>query len=74
VRPDHLFLGTIADNNADMGAKGRRRGPPSKLTKKAIRQIEASSATGRELGQHFGVSEATIRAIRRYGQTWRPHK
>ena len=23
VRPDHLFLGTIADNNADMRAKGR---------------------------------------------------
>lgn len=23
VRPDHLFLGTLADNNADMKAKGR---------------------------------------------------
>lgn len=23
VRPDHLFLGTKADNNADMRAKGR---------------------------------------------------
>lgn len=23
VRPDHLFLGTVADNNADMTAKGR---------------------------------------------------
>lgn len=26
VRPDHLFLGTIAENNADKCAKGRRRG------------------------------------------------
>jgi hypothetical protein len=23
VRPDHLFLGTLADNNRDMAAKGR---------------------------------------------------
>jgi len=23
VRPDHLFIGTVADNNADMFAKGR---------------------------------------------------
>lgn len=26
VRPDHLFLGTAADNNADMKSKGRARG------------------------------------------------
>lgn len=25
VRPDHLFLGTIADNNADKMSKGRNR-------------------------------------------------
>lgn len=27
VRPDHLFLGTVADNNRDMIAKGRHRSP-----------------------------------------------
>lgn len=27
VRPDHLFLGTPAENMADMVAKGRARGP-----------------------------------------------
>jgi hypothetical protein len=29
VRPDHLFIGTIADNNRDMEIKGRRRFGPS---------------------------------------------
>lgn len=28
VRPDHLFVGTIADNNVDMRSKGRARGGP----------------------------------------------
>lgn len=30
--PDHLFLGTAADNNADMLAKGRASGGPSRGT------------------------------------------
>jgi hypothetical protein len=29
VRPDHLFLGTKADNTADMWAKGRQGGAPA---------------------------------------------
>jgi hypothetical protein len=30
VRPDHLFIGTRADNNADMRAKGRGSKPPNR--------------------------------------------
>lgn len=30
VRPDHLFLGTAADNSADMVKKGRVASPPGK--------------------------------------------
>lgn len=32
VRPDHLFVGTIADNNADMVAKGRNKNQGHALT------------------------------------------
>lgn len=31
VRPDHLWIGTIADNNADMRAKGRGVNPPRRV-------------------------------------------
>jgi hypothetical protein len=72
VRPDHLTAGTIADNNADMQAKGRARGPEPKLTTKAIRLIGVSSAKNIDLAHRFGVSETTIRAVRRYGKPWRP--
>lgn len=73
VRPDHLFLGSIADNNADMAAKGRRgisgfvRVPRkqtgtdnhmAKLTDEVVRDIRARYASG-------GASLSTL--AREYG-------
>ena len=87
VNPDHLFLGTIADNNADMGAKGRRRGggapagddhPLRKLTDAEIAEIRTAYQPGRvtykELGRRYGVNLATVaRYANPDGQdfTWR---
>ena len=78
VRPDHLFLGTQADNNADMGAKGRRRGgslagtinPKAKLTELDVRAIRRSLAMGIDLARKYGVTPANISDVRN-GHTWR---
>lgn len=73
VRVSHLFLGTLAENNADMGTKGRRRGPPSKLTAALVRLIRSSDASGRVIAKKVGVSETTVRAVRNW-RVWRQTK
>ena len=72
VNPEHLFLGTPADNAQDMTKKGRgRRGErhgSSKLTAQQVSRIKAMLADDRmymsEIAREFGVSQTTIRAIR----------
>lgn len=68
--PDHLFLGTQADNMADASAKGRMsRGEArhnARLTESAVRAIRQSRAAGVSslvLAREFGVSPRTIRDV-----------
>lgn len=68
IRPSHLFLGTPADNNADMHKKGRNvrgeRTAKAKLTAAKVRQIRAlwrpRKVSARYLGARFGVSERQV--------------
>jgi len=78
VRPDHLFLGTDADNVADMFAKGRspsRVGEGNgrvKLTWAKVAEIRAAPTSRgvlHRLAQQYGVSWWTIRDIR-CGRRW----
>ncbi len=69
VRPSHLFLGTVADNNADMKAKGRQVCGESvvgvKLTESDVRSIRRLSGkfTQVEIAFLFGICERQVRRI-----------
>ena len=80
VRPDHLFLGTHADNMADASAKGRtnRSGMPgskngrAKLTEDDVRNIMSKLNSGvscTDLARYHKVSKYTISHIA-CGHTW----
>jgi hypothetical protein len=82
VNPDHLFLGTQADNVADMISKGRGRtvpqygesNPMSRLTAQQVSAIRTEYAAGgisqKNLALKFGVTAMTVnRAVNR--RTWK---
>ena len=79
VNPEHLFLGTQADNVLDMVRKGRmvtpdRRGARNgraKLTVDEVRAIRAARGleTQRETGARFGVSNQLVSRIQA-GAAW----
>jgi hypothetical protein len=76
--PDHLWLGTHADNMADMKAKGRGRnghtfGYRAKLSAEQVREIRArwrDWPSWAALGRHYGVHEKTVRSAALY-PPWR---
>ena len=70
VNPDHLFLGTQADNLQDMANKDRRKGERHsnhKLTDTQVREIRDLYAQGgishSQLARQFGVNRGTIQFI-----------
>lgn len=74
VNPEHLFLGTCADNNRDCVTKGRQargeRAGSAKLSESQVREILLSQDATKTLARRFNLAPATIRSIRD-GRTWR---
>lgn len=80
VNPGHLFLGTAAENMADMARKGRAAGfrrkghahPLAKLDAEsvaAIRRAVASGITQRCVAAMFRIGQSTVCHIA-HGQRW----
>lgn len=73
VNPDHLFLGTSADNNRDRHRKGRSKNldrgeshPKAKLSWQevaAMRGLSVSGWTQQALADRFGVSRGNVSKI-----------
>lgn len=80
VNPNHLFLGTQAENNADMTIKNRQahgeRVPTAKLTRHEVQEIRAlyrpqSRIFGSyALGRRYGIAPSSILRIVK-GVRWR---
>lgn len=81
INPDHLFLGTLGENNTDRKRKGRnanRRGEQNtqaKLTAKDVAAIRHLATTGRfshqAIGKMFGIGQQQTSSIIS-GRAW-PH-
>ncbi len=76
INPEHLFLGTCADNHADRNEKGRQargeRSGSSKLTRSKVvnmRILAALGATAKDCGAWFGVAGHSA-ALAIKGFTW----
>lgn len=77
VNPDHLFLGTQADNMHDMKRKGRaskgERHPSTRLTADDVRGIRERRRNTTEtlvaIGNRYGVKLETVYSIV-HGRVW----
>lgn len=74
VNPTHLFLGTAADNMADMVAKGRSmRGMANykaKLTGRQVADIRDAPGMYTEVAAQFGITPVQVSNIKR-GKSWK---
>lgn len=74
--PDHLCIGSHADNMADMKAKGRRKSigvgsanGRAKLSAEQVIAIRQDKRGKRTIAPEYGISPAQVQRIRR-GQQW----
>jgi hypothetical protein len=72
LNPDHLFVGTVADNMADKGRKGRCSKHSHKITRSEAEEIRRLRAIGvpiNKIAAEFPISPTQISRIGR-GVSW----
>lgn len=75
VNPDHLYVGTAADNAADAVSRNRscrgQKNTHAILTEIQVRQIRRSTASVAVLVSRYGIAESTVRAVlKRHSWGW----
>lgn len=74
VNPDHLFLGTQADNMEDKVSKGRQNKgvdqPRARLTEAQVKEVRSTKESVQRLANKLGVSRMTVWRAR-VGATWK---
>lgn len=73
VNPDHLFLGTLTDNNRDMARKGRlkgRRSKPLVFNESLALAIRNDPRKQRVIAEDYGISQSNVSLIKRQ-LTWK---
>lgn len=61
IRPDHIIIGTKADNMNDR----KERGSLGKLTRDQVLQIREAIGSQREIAASFGISQGNVHLIKR---------
>lgn len=75
INVDHMWLGTQAENVADMLVKGRRHSSKgtangaAKLTAEQVRMIREDGRMQKEIAGSYRITQATVSAIKRR-HTW----
>jgi hypothetical protein len=71
VNPNHLFVGTHADNMRDKVSKGRQRGAArgeanhnAKISDVDVDAIRASSVLQKDVAAEYGISQSMVSRIR----------
>lgn len=74
INPEHLIIGTRAENSRDMVGRGRQRKGSmvgcSVLTEEIVLAIKSSTGSNKDLSMRYGISAHYVSAIRR-GTRWK---